>query len=525
MAFREVSVVVVREILRLWLAGHGYRSIARLAMVDRKSARRYVQAAAAAGLDRAGGQEQLTEELLAQVVAAIPAGRPAGGRGRSWQVLLAHETFIQGRLERGLTVVRIQRDLRGQAGVEVPLRTLYRFCTEELGHRRDTATVRVADPSPGSELQVDFGRMGLLPDPEAGRRRVCHALVFTAAFSRHMFVWLTFSQALPAVIEGFEAAWAFFGGVFKVVVPDDCKAIVQEADSLDPRLNEAFVEYAQARGFLIDAARARHPRDKARVERAVGYVRRSFFAGEEFRSLPEAQRRVESWCLHDAGLRIHGTTHRRPLEVFASEEAPALLPAPTSPYELPLYAKAKVHRDRHIEVGRALYSVPAPYLGQEVRVRADRHLVRISHHGVLVKTHPRQAVGGRSTDPADLPPEKAAYAMRDLERLRRQAASHGEAVGAVAAAVLEGPLPWTRMRRVYRLLGLVRRYGADRVEAACSKALELEAADVSLICRILERATEQEELPAPGPAPTGGVVPLRSVRPEEGFATPRGGPR
>lgn len=523
MAFREVSVVMVREILRLWLAGHGYRAIARLAMVDRESARRYVQAAVAAGLDRSRGEEQLTEELLAEVVTGIPAGRPPGGRGRSWQVLLAHQAFITERLERGLTVVRIQADLARHRGVEVPSRTLYRFCELEGGTRAKRTTVRLADPEPGSELQVDFGRLGLLRDPEVGRRRILHALVCTACYSRHLFVWPTFSQSLEAVIEGFEAAWAFSGGVFKVVIPDNLKAIVERSDAIDPRLNEAFVEYAQARGFVVDAARSRHPRDKARVERQVGYVRRSFFAGEEFKDIEEARRAAERWCLTVAGLRIHGTTQRRPLEVFRAEEAPALLPAPERPYDLPHYACAKVHRDYHIEVGRALYSVPAAYVGQRVRVRADRHLVRIYHHGVLIKTHPRKPPGGRSTDEADLPSERAAYAMRDLDRPRRQAASHGAAIGAVAAAVLEGPLPWTRMRRVYRLLGLVRRYGAERVEAACSKALELEVADVSLVARIVERATDLPGLP--GPAPAGGLVQLRFARAEEEFASRRGGLR
>jgi hypothetical protein len=274
---------------------------------------------------------------------------------------------------------------------------------------------------------------------------------------------------------------------------------------------------------LIDAARARHPKDKARVERSVGYVRRSLFAGEEFRDLDDARRRAERWCLTTAGLRIHGTTCRRPLEVFRSEEAPTLLPVPERPYDLPHYAEPKVHRDYHIEVGRALYSVPAAYLGQRVKVRADRNLVRIYHHGVPIKTHPRKGPGERSTDPADLPPERAAYATRDLDRLRRAAASHGPDIGRVAAAVLDGPLPWTRMRRVYRLLGLVRRYGAGRVEQACRKAMELEAADVGLIARILERAGEHEDLPA-APAP-GMLVQLRFARPEQEFAPPSGGAR
>ena len=95
------------------------------------------------------------------------------------------------------------------------------------------------------------------------------------------------------MIAGFEAAWAFFGGVFAVVIPDNMKAIVDKAHATDPRLNDAFREYAQARGFVVDPARVRHPRDKPRVERCVSYVRANFFAGEEFRDLGDCRERAE----------------------------------------------------------------------------------------------------------------------------------------------------------------------------------------------------------------------------------------
>jgi transposase len=89
--------------------------------------------------------------------------------------------------------------------------------------------VPVADGEPGVECQIDFARMGLIDDPETGRRRVVHALIVTAVYSRHMFVWLTFATTLEAIIAGCEAAWRFFGGVFKVLVPDNMKPIVAQA--------------------------------------------------------------------------------------------------------------------------------------------------------------------------------------------------------------------------------------------------------------------------------------------------------
>jgi hypothetical protein len=406
--------------------------------------------------------------------------------------------------------------------VRVPERTLHRYALEELGVGRGArrSTVRVDDCEPGTECQVDFGKMGLVPDPATGRRRVCWALIFTAVYSRHQFVWLSFRQTTEAVIEGCEAAWQFFGGVFRVLVPDNMEAIVDKADALEPRINAAFMEYAQARGFVIDPCRVRSPQDKPRVERVVPFTRGSMFAGESFVDRDHAQRHAEGWCRGRAGLRTHGTTQCRPAELFALEEQPHLLPAPAEPYDLPLYAKPKVARDHHIEVAKALYSVPGEHLlGHRVDARADRQLVRIYSRGELIKVHPRKPPGGRSTDPADLPAHKSAYAMRDIEHLKRMAEGHGPAIGDYAAAVLDTPLPWTRMRQVYALLGLVKRFGAERVEAACAKALDAEAISVPLIGRMLERATEAK---APDARPAHrDAPPARFARHPSDFATAR----
>lgn len=153
-------------------------------------------------------------------------------------------------------------------------------------------------------------------------------------------------------------------------------------------------------------------------------------------------------------MRIHGTTQARPLEVFTELELPRLLPARDLPYDLPVYRTAKVHRDHHIEVARALYSVP------------------------------------------------------------------GALIGRYAAALLDTPLPWTRMRAVYRLLGLVRKWGPHRVDDACRRVLDAEAIDVGLIGRMLERATEHaaDELP---PAASGTVTTPRFARDADAFAVTR----
>lgn len=514
MAFREVRVFEAREVLRLWLSGEGVRAIERLVGLDRKTVRRYVAAAEALGLVGDGDDGQLSDEFIGMVVEAVRPHR-TDGHGEAWRLLAADHDQIAAWVEADLTAVKIH-DLLGRRGVIVPRRTVQRYVLEVCGRTRGRGpTVRVADGEPGDELQIDFGRMGLIFDSESGRNRVGHALIFTACFSRHCFVWLTFRQTTAAVIAGCEAAWAFFGGVFRTVIPDNMSAIVEAADALEPRLNQAFVEYAQARGFLVDPARVRRPQDKPRVERTVPFVRRSFFAGESFIDLADAQRRAEEWCATTAGLRVHGTTQCRPVEVFAAEEQPRLLAPPAGPYDVPIYATAKVHRDHHIEVARSLYSVPGNLIGQRIEVRADRALVRVFHRGQLVKVHPRQAPGRRSTDADDLPSHKTVYALRDLERLQRMAASHGPAIGAYAAALLNIPLPWTKMRQVYALLGLVKKWGAERVDTACGRALDAEAVNVGLIGRMLERGTEHTPIEPPLP---GTVIAGRFARDPDHFA-------
>src|SRR5690606_25407193 len=268
--------------------------------VDRKTVRRYVTAAEELGLRRDGGVDQLGDEFVGSVVEAVRPHR-SDGRGEAWRLLEADHERVAGWVADGVTAVKIH-ELLERRGVRVPLRTVQRYVAEACGRRRGQgSTVRVADGEPGGELQVDFGRMGQL-DVD-GRRRVVWALIFTACYSRHTFVWLSFRQTIDDVIDGFEAAWSFFGGVFATVIPDNLKAIVTTADPLEPRLNEAFVEYAQARGFHVDPARVRSPQDKPRVERTVQFVRGSMWAGEIFCDLADAQSHAEQWCAVRAGQR------------------------------------------------------------------------------------------------------------------------------------------------------------------------------------------------------------------------------
>jgi transposase len=508
--YREVRMIEITEVLRLWRDGVPKKRIAARLGLDPKTVRRYVGVAEATGLRAEGAS--VSEAQLRDVLLAL---HPGGGRprGDGWDRCRTQQEAIRRWLDQGIRLTKIRKLLLRQ-GVELPYPTLYRFAVLELGFGRTTPTIPVADGTAGEELQLDTGWVGWLT--LIGRKRRFRAWIFTAVRSRHRFVYPVFEETTARAIEACEAAWEFFGGIFKVLIPDNTSSIITHADPLAPRITLAFLEYAQARGFHIDPARVRHPRDKGRVERAVPTVRDDCFGGEILTTLEDARTHAVQWCREEYGLRRHSRTQRAPREYFETEEQPVLLPRPTTAYEIPLWSEPKVARDQHVQIAKALYSLPRHFVGRRLRARADQQIVRLYDGPTLVKTHPRQPPGGRSTDPADFPAERRIYAMRDVDALRRRATSYGPAIGQFAAAVLDSPLPWTRMRHVYALLGLIRRYGAGRVDDACVIALAAEMIDVYRLRRMLALGVA-----APGSPTPARVIPLgRFLRPASQYALP-----
>ena len=526
MAYREVHRVESKEIIRRWQAGFSQRRIASGTGLSRVTVRRYIAAAEAAGL-QPGGPEP-SEQQLAQLATLSRTG-PRRAEVPSEQLLSPWAEQIERWLQaERLQVTRIH-ELLAERGCEVSYSTLRRFIARRGWGRRQPVTVRMEDGPPGEVAELDFGRLGLIPDPESGRRRTVWALIVVWRYSRHCFVWPTTSQRLDAVVEGLEATWACFEGVPRYLVIDNFPAAVAGADALHPRFTRGFLEYARQRGFISDPARVRRPRDKPRVERSVPYVRERFFKGADFRDLAEMRSAARRWCLEVAGQRIHGTTRRAPARGLRGGGAPAARPLGREPYEVPDWRTAKVHADHHVACQYALYSVPSALCppGQQVELQLGAKLVRIYHRGALLKVHPRQQRGGRATDPNDYPAELSPYTLRAPDQLQRRAAELGEAVGAYAERLFEGPLPWAKLRQGHKLLRLAERYSPARLDAACLRALEVELIDVRRLERILVEALEQETTPQqpPGPPPPG-----RFARPGAVFAltatqTPTGAPR
>ncbi len=495
MPFLEVAMVQVREVIRRWQAGENKAAIGRASALSRRTVGRYIEAAQSLGVTQDG--EPPDDALFAQLLQRNHAGPLPDGAGPAAAVLSGHHVQIARWLkEEQLQLSRIH-ELLAQEGVAVGYTTLRRYIRQVGLWKSTNTTVRMAQWPPGEVAEMDFGRLGTLVDVTTGKKQVVWALVVVLPYSRHQFVWPLLRQTLEESIEGLEMAWRFFGGVPKRLILDNFSAAIAGPDALEPRPTRGFLEYSQDRGFFIDAARVRRPRDKPHVERSIQYVRERFFKGGSFRDLEDCRGQAQSWCGEVAGLRVHGTTRELPREVFEAEERAALQLYDGVIYDVPQWKEATVHPDHHVSFGQALYSLPATTCppGTKLEVRGDRGLVKLYKKGELVKVHPRQLRGGRATDADDYPQEKTAYALRAPDRIVLKATELGPNVEAFATKLFEGPLPWAKMRQGQKLLSLGEKYTAARLDAACERALAFDLVDVRRLHRILLRALDVEERP------------------------------
>src|SRR5262245_15135406 len=319
MGRRSFDVRDLAEILEHWHRGRPIAAIGRSLGVDRKTIRKYAALAAGAGFVPGEGPGP-SGGWAAWLDATHPDLRERSRRGPTVEELEGRREEILALLE-DVTPTTAWRRLHGQEG-EGRLRAslasfrryLYRFVPEHAERGRAArVTVRRPDPPPGEEAQVDYGALGLWPDPQTGRRRLVHAFVLVLAHSRHLFARAVVRLDQRTWLECHAAAFAYCGAAPHRLVPDNLKSGVVRPDLYDPALNRGSAERARHYGCLVDPARAKHPRDKPRVERAMPYVRDAFGRGRAFAPLDEMNAALERWCLEAAGLRVHGTTRQRPL--------------------------------------------------------------------------------------------------------------------------------------------------------------------------------------------------------------------
>lgn len=468
MGRRRMTVEDDVEILVHWRAARGIRQIARSLGRSRTTVRDRIAQAEKAGFGREGPVWTAAGWRAALVAAAAERGDTETRFPLRMSLAPLHDEIAASLAASTMTTVWQRLRDAGRTSVSFP--TFRRFVMQQI-RSVDPArlTVLLPDPAFGEAMEIDYGRLGMWTDPQGARRRTVWAFVATLRASGMHFVRPVLTMDRRTWITCHQEARTFFGGSPKFWIPDNLKTGVLKADLYEPRLNRAYRELAEHHGAIIDPARALHPKDKPRVERAVPYVRDSFWSGRHFSSFEEIVQAALVWSRETAPRRRH-RVHGVPVRLlFDERERPALLALPSRPFALVEWKEAKVHPDCHVAIDRVLYSVPWQHVGKSLQARISSSLVELFDGDVLVKTHVRDG-RRRQTDQADLPPDKVAFLMRTPAWCRRRANEIGTASAALVDDLLaQGGL--TRLREVQALLRLSDKYDTARLEAACALAL------------------------------------------------------
>lgn len=483
----------IREILRQLQQGQSDRAVAKATGVNRKTVGRYrawaVEHALLNGsLPALGELHQLLEETM-----------PSTPPPQNVSSVEPYRELVVKLRQGGVEMAAIQQRLqeRGYSGSYSSVRRFVRA----LEPLTPEVTVRVETP-PGEEAQVDFGFAGRMSDPETGEWRKAWAFVMTLSWSRHQYVEFVFDQKVETWLRLHRNAFHFFGGAPERVVIDNLKAGISKTCYHEPEAQHAYRECAEHYGFLIAPCRPRTPRHKGKVEQGgVHYVKRNFLAGREPMGLNQANAAVLEWVHTTAGQRIHGTTKEQPLRRFETEQE-TLRPLPGTPYDLGVWKEVALHRDCYVQFEHAYYSAPFRLVGQKLWVRGGAQSVHIyTQDYQCVATHARaQRRGQRLTHFDHLPPQQVPGLLINRDGCRQGASEIGPATRQVVDCLLDHR-PEDRLRTAGRLLSLAGRFGPQRLEVACSRAMRFDDPAYMTVKRILEQGLDAEELPATKSAP------------------------
>ncbi len=486
-----------REAIKaLRACGWSYRRIARELDVHRETVARYAPPPAEGskpakvpiGSDPATSSSARVEAPGQVAGFEVPTGSVAP-QAVSKSQCEAFRAAIEAKLDQGLSAQRIWQDLRESHGFEGSYDSVKRF-TRRFRQACDLPYRRM-EVEPGQEAQIDFGKGAWIVEA-GGKRRRSKALRMVLSHSRKGYTEATFREDTESFIRAVENAFWAWQGVPATLVIDNLRAAVSKADWFDPELNPKVAEFCRHYGTAILPTRPRTPRHKGKVERGVDYVQQNALKGRTFATLAEENRHLYAWEERVADTRIHGTTKEQVRQAFETRERGALRALPPERFPFFYEGERVVHRDGHVEVERAYYSVPPEYVGRTVWVRWDARLVRVFNRrfeqiGMHVKGEP----GRFSTARAHLSSKKISMVEQGASSLLKKARGLGPHAQKWGAAMLE-QRGVAGVRVLVGLLALTRNHAAEKIDRACKAALSHGAYRLRAIRELLKRDVKQE---------------------------------
>ena len=488
MPTNRITMRQIRETLRLHLqAGLSYSEVGRTLKISKSVAGKYVSLARAAGVDWAMVQTLTDDELDARLyLPALP---------RSSHQLAPDFALVHQELKRAGVTLQL---LWEEYAKDNPLAYKYTsFCVKyrewAMGLKRSMRQTHVA----GEKLFIDYaGQTVAIIDAATGEITRAQIFVATLGASNYTYACATARQTTADWIGAQVQALEFFGGVPRLIVPDQTRSLVKNPERYDPQPNRLYDEFAAHYGCALLPARPAHPRDKPKVENAVLVVERWILArlrNRRFFSLIELNQAI-ALLLVDLNQRAFKKLPGCRRSAFDLLDAPALQPLPATRFEFFKWKSAKVNIDYHVEFDGHYYSVPHALVRTTVELRVTANLVECFSSNQRVACHPLSHQRGRhTTTPKHMPASHRAH----LEWTPQKLIDWGLRIGVSTAAVVtwqleHRPHPEQGYRACLGMQRLAREYTPARLEAACTRALAIRSPNLKSVTSILKRGLDRQ---------------------------------
>lgn len=469
MAYNRITTMDITEILRRIKQGQSISSISKLLGYDRKTIRKYLQAISENPVDD-------PSDIIRKISQPEVMGRP-----QEKQDLL---TPLKNEIKELMTnpanklkaksafeVICQRHNLSGSLSYSSFKRFIKRHRIRKSD--RNESTCRI-DYEPGSEVQIDYCKAGLIYAPEIQKKRTVYAFIGTLSYSRHKYAEFVYTQNQKSFVQSHVNMFRFFRGMPVSVKLDNLKSGIIKPDLYDPRINRSYSELSEHYGFFIDPCRVASPQDKGIVERDVQTIREEFrkmLAVNPLITLSEANARIKDWIINTYGRRKHGTTQLEPYKVFTETEQPELLSLPADEFEIPEWKTAIVHPDHYIQVNKKAYSMPEEYIGEEVLVKVNEKTISVYFKNELIKQH-SVPLGFRQTDITDFPDEMRHRLDTGMPLyLRKQASQLCPELERLITRLLR-PNAYLNLRRAQAILNIAKQYPVKTIVASSLTAID-----------------------------------------------------
>jgi len=507
MAFKRITTMEIYEIIRRWHHHQSIRSISKAMGIDRKTVRKFINHIKDKDITLDSPLPS-KDQLMALIEDALPNSQRPSTAQQILQPFLPEiiELVTHNKTplkpKTAFEVICIKHDLSDHVSYS-SFKRFVRANSSIILPDKSKSTCRIEVP-PGSEVQIDYGRMGLLCDSITNNKKVVYAFIGTLSHSRHKYVEFVYTQNQQSFVASHVNMFEYFGGVTDRINLDNLKSGVIKPDLYDPQFNRAYQEMAEHYNCFIDPCRVASPKDKGKVERDVQTIR------EQFRKLlvlnpdlniSKANQLINNWCIEQYGQKDHGTTHLKPYLTFIDVEKPALKPLPLEPFEIAQWKEATVHPDHYIQFNKKAYSVPFSLcdVGNKVWVRGTHKIVQIYFQNRLIKQHLITA-GYRHTDFNDFPENvKAALDEGVPLQLQTKAKKIGANFQQLIRKTLK-PHAFVNLRKAQGIVRLAQQYNPLLIEQAATFALQQNIAVtpknfVRLLNTLIHQDQGQPQLP------------------------------